>query len=108
MLHQRASLSYMQHDLRAMGLPILMEDPPGADPPVVGYRITDADYGMDDPELNTDELAALHLATPTVVARSRRRFGPLKLGGASQAAPPACSPVCRGAHPEGVCRCSAR
>ncbi|CCM64521.1 MULTISPECIES: helix-turn-helix transcriptional regulator [Candidatus Microthrix] len=69
-------------DLRAMGLPILMEDLPGADPPVVGYRITDADYGMDDPELNTDELAALHLATSIVRLRGLDDDSGLwKLGG---------------------------
>lgn len=53
-------------DLRAMGLPIVIEEVGHHDPPTVGYRMTDADYGMDDPELETDELAALHLATSIV------------------------------------------
>ncbi|MEZ5372188.1 MAG: WYL domain-containing protein [Microthrixaceae bacterium] len=70
-------------DLRAMGLPILMEDLPGTDPPTVGYRMTDADYGMDDPELEADELAALHLATSIVRLRGLDDDSGLwKLGGA--------------------------
>jgi proteasome accessory factor B len=56
-------------DLRAMGLPIVMEELGHVDPPVAGYTMTDADYGMDDPELATDELAALHLATSIVRLR---------------------------------------
>lgn len=70
-------------DLRAMGLPILMQDLGSVDPPVVGYRMTDADYGMDDPELDTDELAALHLATSIVRLKGLDDDSGLwKLGGA--------------------------
>lgn len=70
-------------DLREMGLPILMEDLAGTDPPAVGYRMTDADYGMDDPALEADELAALHLATSIVRLKGLDDDSGLwKLGGA--------------------------
>lgn len=53
-------------DLREMGVPISVEPVPGTDPPVDGYRIRKDDYYLDDPGLEPDELAALHLAASTV------------------------------------------
>ena len=53
-------------DLREMGVPISLEPVPQADPPVEGYRIRKKDYYLEDPGLEPDELAALHLAANTV------------------------------------------
>jgi len=53
-------------DLREMGIPLSVETVPGVDPPVDGYRIHKADYYLRDPELEPDELAALHLAATAI------------------------------------------
>ena len=53
-------------ELRQMGIPLTSGTVPGADPPVEGYRIHPRDYYLDDPDLATDERAALHLAARTV------------------------------------------
>lgn len=53
-------------DLRTLGIPLSVERVPGVDPPVDGYRIRPEDYYLADPGLDTDELAALHLATIAV------------------------------------------
>lgn len=53
-------------DLREMGLPLVVEDAPGTDPPVAGYRIDRGAYYLDDPGLTADELGALHLAMSLV------------------------------------------
>jgi len=53
-------------DLRVMGIPIRVERVPATDPPVDGYRIDPADYYLPDPGLESDELAALHLASMAV------------------------------------------
>ncbi len=53
-------------DLREMGIPIVLEPIPVADPPMEGYRIRKEDYYLRDPGLEPDELAALHLAGTTV------------------------------------------
>lgn len=53
-------------DLREMGVPISLEPIPGTDPPVDGYRIRKNDYYLEDPGLEPDELAALHLAANAV------------------------------------------
>ena len=53
-------------DLREMGLPLLVEDAPGTDPPVAGYRIDRESYYLDDPGLTAAELGALRLATSLV------------------------------------------
>lgn len=53
-------------DLRSMGIPIRVETVPGTDPPVEGYRIDPNEYAGSDPQLDPDELAALHLATNLV------------------------------------------
>ena len=53
-------------ELRALGLPLVVETVPGADPPIEGYRIHRSDYEDGIPELDSDELAALHLASNLV------------------------------------------
>lgn len=53
-------------DLREMGIPLVVEETPGTDPPVLGYRIDRAAYYLDDPGFEADELAALHLALSLV------------------------------------------
>lgn len=60
--------------LRAMGIPVVLE-PLTADQPErgEGYRIRPEEYGLPDPRLTADELAALHLAASTV-----------RLGGAAE------------------------
>jgi proteasome accessory factor B len=52
--------------LRHMGIPLRVEEIPGSDPPVVGYRIRREEYALADPGLEPDELAALNLAVATV------------------------------------------
>lgn len=53
-------------DLRSFGVPLTIERVPGTDPPVDGYRIDPAEYFLPDPDLDADELAALHLASMAV------------------------------------------
>src|SRR5436190_4185379 len=53
-------------DLREMGIPIVMTEIEGTDPPEVGYRIPKDQYYLRDPGLEPDELAALHLAASAV------------------------------------------
>jgi proteasome accessory factor B len=53
-------------DLREMGIPISVEPTPEVEPPIDGYRIYKHDYYLDDPGLEPDELAAIHLATRAV------------------------------------------
>ncbi|MFT5200774.1 MAG: proteasome accessory factor B [Candidatus Aldehydirespiratoraceae bacterium] len=67
-------------DLRAMGLPIRVENVPGADPPIDGYRMRRAEYTDAELRLEPDELAALHLAT-NLVRLDGARDGIRKLGG---------------------------
>ncbi|MCP3988795.1 MAG: WYL domain-containing protein [Actinomycetia bacterium] len=55
-----------KEDLRVLGIPLLVERAPATDPPVDGYRIDPDDYYLPDPDLDADELAALHLASLTV------------------------------------------
>ncbi|MEA3055344.1 MAG: proteasome accessory factor [Actinomycetota bacterium] len=52
--------------LRHMGIPLRVEEIPGSDPPLVGYRIRREEYALADPGLEPDELAALNLAVATV------------------------------------------
>lgn len=69
-------------ELRQMGIPIVVEPVPGTDPPVDGYRIPREEYALRDPGLETDELAALHLAASAVrVEGVSATAGLLKLGG---------------------------
>ncbi|MBK5223835.1 MAG: WYL domain-containing protein [Acidimicrobiia bacterium] len=53
-------------DLREMGVPLELEEIPGADPPLDGYRIPRARYYLPDPGLEPEELAALQLAASAV------------------------------------------
>ena len=52
--------------LREMGIPIVMAEVVGADPPQTGYRIPKDQYYLRDPGLEADELAALHLAASAI------------------------------------------
>lgn len=63
-------------DLRAMGVPVVVEEVPGVELPVDGYRIPKDQYELRDPGLEPDELAALHLAAQTV------RLDGVEVGGA--------------------------
>lgn len=49
--------------LRSQGVPIETVDVPGVEPPREGYRIDRARYYLDMPALESDELAALRLAS---------------------------------------------
>ena len=71
-----------KEDLRKMGIPLRVENVPGADPPIDGYRILRAEYAGRDLRLEPDELAALHLAT-SIVRLDGGDTGLRKLGGAS-------------------------
>ena len=75
-------------DLREMGIPIVLEPIPGEDPPLDGYTIHKKDYYLRDPDLDADELAALHLAATAVRLEGVGAGGALaKLGGTAGAAP---------------------
>jgi len=52
--------------LRELGVPVATEPLDPAHPGIVGYRIRKDEYYLRDPELEPDELAALHLAASTV------------------------------------------
>lgn len=69
-------------ELREMGVPLTIEEVPGADPPVLGYRIRKADYELRDPGLDPDELEALNLAAAVVgFTGGLGRRAMFKLGG---------------------------
>ena len=69
-------------DLRAMGVPLEVQDVPGVLPVVEGYRIPKDRYYLRDPGLSADELAALHVAASLVQLDGlSAREGLLKLGG---------------------------
>jgi proteasome accessory factor B len=69
-------------ELRTMGIPLRVEKVPGTMPAVDGYRIPREEYALRDPGLETDELAALHLAASAVqVEGLPATEGLLKLGG---------------------------
>src|SRR4029450_4538136 len=53
-------------DLRAMGVPLEVQDVPGVLPVVDGYRIPKDRYYLRDPGLSAAELAALHVAASVV------------------------------------------
>jgi len=52
--------------LRSEGIPLITEDIAHTLPVVTGYRINPNDYYLNDPGLEPDELAALHLASLAV------------------------------------------
>ena len=69
-------------ELRALGLPLVVETVLGTDPPIEGYRIHRSDYEDGIPELDSDELAALHLASNLVRMEGAPADDPFfKLGG---------------------------
>ncbi len=69
-------------DLRAMGVPLEVQDVPGVIPAVEGYRIPKDRYYLRDPGLTPDELAALRLAASVVQLDGLSASeGLLKLGG---------------------------
>lgn len=70
-----------KEELRAMGIPLAVEPVPGSDPPVDGYRIHRAEYAGIDPQLEPDELAALHLAASLVRVDGLDDEAFFKLGG---------------------------
>ena len=77
-------------ELRDMGVPLLVENVPGTDPPVAGYRIRRQDYELRDPGLEPDELEALNLAAAVIGsdgALGQRAL--FKLGGAAPSDAPA-------------------
>jgi len=81
-------------DLRSMGVDILVEAVPGTDPPVEGYRVDANAYAGQDPGLEPDELAALHLAAALVRLDSVGEDSFWKLGGvAASEAPQAIAQV---------------
>lgn len=68
-------------DLRAMGIPIVIEAIPGTNPPADGYRIHRRDYASRSSALEPDELAALHLAASLVEIEGLDDEAFWKLGG---------------------------
>jgi proteasome accessory factor B len=71
-----------KEDLREMGVPLRVAPVPGTDPPLDGYEIAADEYYLTDPQLEPDELAALHLAASTVrIDGARGQEALWKLGG---------------------------
>jgi len=71
-----------KEDLREMGIPLRTEPLPYSDPLVDGYVIRRSEYYLDDPGLDPDELAALHLAASVVQLEGIAGIGAFwKLGG---------------------------
>lgn len=78
----RRSFERDKQALRDMGVPLVLSEIEGTDPPVEGYRIPPEHYQLRDPGLDADELAALHLATMAVRMEGVRGSGAMwKLGG---------------------------
>jgi proteasome accessory factor B len=79
--------------LREMGVPLVLEPvDPVSQPGVEGYRIPKDEYYMEDPGLEPDELAAVHLAASAVELEGAGGVEALwKLGGwvAEEGPPPA-------------------
>jgi len=68
--------------LRELGVPIIVAEVPGSDPPVDGYRIDRDAYYLDIADLATDELEALHLAATLIPVGDGAGTGALwRLGG---------------------------
>jgi proteasome accessory factor B len=77
-----------KEELRAMGIPLVLEAVPGVLPEVQGYRIPRDRYYLRDPQLSAEELAALHLAASAVqVEGAAAAEGLQKLGGAVAGGP---------------------
>jgi proteasome accessory factor B len=88
--------------LREMGVPLVLEEvDPSAQPGLEGYRIPKDEYYLEDPGLDPDELAALHLAASAVELEGARGVEALwKLGGwvAEEGPPPAMAALPGAAH----------
>jgi proteasome accessory factor B len=68
--------------LREMGIPVVVREVPGTDPPIEGYLIPRDQYALRDPGLEPDELAAIHLAAAAVRLEGLRGDEAIwKLGG---------------------------
>jgi predicted DNA-binding transcriptional regulator YafY len=82
-----------KRDLRAMGIPLVIETVPGTRPAVDGYRIPKDHYYLADPGLNPEELAALRLAASVVrldgsaAAEGLAKLGAFAPGGSMSAGP---------------------
>lgn len=71
-----------KRDLREMDIPLRIETVPGSMPAEDGYRIDQDEYGLPDPGLSADELAAIHLAATAIRLDGIDAAGGLaKLGG---------------------------
>lgn len=68
-------------DLRQMGIPITVAEVPHSDPPIQGYFVDRARYEGQDPKLEPDELAALHVAASLVRIGERTDGALWKIGG---------------------------
>src|SRR4051812_29606115 len=65
-----------------MGIPIVITEIDGTNPPEYGYRIPKDQYYLRDPGLEADEVAALHLAASAIRLDGIQGGGALwKLGG---------------------------
>jgi proteasome accessory factor B len=77
-----------KESLREMGIPIVMAEVAGSDPPQIGYRIPKDQYYLRDPGLEPDELAALHLAASAIRLEGvEGTAGLWKLGGVPSTSP---------------------
>jgi predicted DNA-binding transcriptional regulator YafY len=73
-----------KEELRDMGLPLVMEPVPAADPPLLGYRIDRCEATQPPADLDADELEALNLAAALVgFTGGLGRRAMFKLGGAA-------------------------
>jgi proteasome accessory factor B len=72
--------------LHAMGVPLVLQEVPGTDPIISGYRIPKDRYYLKDPGLTPEELAALRWASSVVQLEGLSATeGLLKLGGIVEA-----------------------
>lgn len=72
-------------DLRSMGVTISVESVPDTEPPLDGYIVHSEQYAGQDPGLEPEELAALHLAAALVRVEDLRDDAFWKLGGSGEA-----------------------
>lgn len=77
----RRSFERDKDDLRQLGVTIQLANVPDIDPPVEGYFIDRDEYAGRDPGLESDELAALHLAAALVRVEELGADALWKLGG---------------------------
>ena len=87
--------------LREMGVPLVLEGIDPLQPGLEGYRIPKDEYYLEDPGLEPDELAALHLAASAVELEGTGGVEALwKLGGwvAEEGPPPAMAALPGAAH----------